>query len=95
MQEPHYASYDKDFVTKDVGLAAYLQLVGFKIQDYDVVREGRSGREVYMFVFENNQSLNDHKDDYLSGRALANPLAHSQGVRSLIRYVKGLQVSRA
>ena len=65
------------YETKDLYLAAYLCAVGYTLKD-----NSRYNSEIY-FVFEKDNTIENEALRFISRRAMVEPVAYSQAMRSL------------
>ena len=65
------------YETKDLYIAAYLIAIGHSLKNHS-----RYDGEIY-FVFDNNENIQQEVNKFISRKALVDPVAYSQSMRSL------------
>jgi len=74
---------EKNFSTRDIGLAATLVSLGFPITTVDMQIEGARGNCVGYFAFEKTPELLRVEKEYWSGTTLCEPRGFLVNLRSL------------
>ena len=65
------------YETKDLYIAAYLVAIGYSLKSHS-----RYDGEIY-FVFDNNENIQPEVNKFISRKALVDPVAYSQSMKSL------------
>jgi len=65
------------YETKDLYIAAYLIAIGHSLKNHS-----RYDGEIY-FVFDNNENIQQEVNKFISRKALVDPVAYSQSMKSL------------
>jgi hypothetical protein len=65
------------YETKDLYIAAYLIAIGHSLKSHS-----RYDGEIY-FVFDNNENIQQEVNKFISRKALVDPVAYSQSMKSL------------
>ena len=68
---------NNNYETKDLGIAAYLIAIGHPLKNHS-----KCDGETY-FTFDNNSQIQNEVNNFISRKALVEPVAFSQALRSL------------
>ncbi len=68
---------NNNYETKDLGIAAYLIAIGHSLKNHS-----KCDGETY-FIFDNDSQIQNEVNKFISRKALVEPVAFSQALRSL------------